>query len=78
MSTAETLRALYADLATVGAWYTRRRASAQARTYAALPELAGFVEAAVAYRNEATWQTRPAFDDALAALDAKLTPSVTP
>lgn len=77
MTAAERLRALYADLATVGAWYTRRRANAQARTYAALPEIAAFVEAAVALRDEATWQTRPAFDAALAALDVKLTPRET-
>jgi hypothetical protein len=40
----------------------------------ALPELAAFVAAAVALRDESTWQTRPAFDAALAALTAKLTP----
>lgn len=39
-----------------------------------LPELAAFLDAAVALRDESTWQTRPAFDAALAALTAKLTP----
>lgn len=70
MTTAEKLRALVEP-----GW--GMSAHSERRLCLALPEIAAFIEAAEAYRNEATWQTRPAFDDALAALDAKLTPRET-